>query len=277
MSKLLVKEINTGKEFEFRLRAQNTRIGRTPAENNLVLEDKGVSRQHAILQQSGTSYILIDLKSANGTLVNGKKVDEFILSDGDTISICNYLLKFSDQNEKIPIDCEYDDRSLGSVILERTPEQVLADLPQKGSPSASLTLDTTVTGANVDTLLKNPINPTPWLAHNNAGWAHHMLGNRRQAIYHLKMALMLKPVFCLGYYNLGLVLKKNRRYESARRRFEQVHRQCPKHAPTLLELGDMYVATAKHLKARNAFRTCVDLADGSLIGERCAQRRKALP
>ena len=154
MSKLLIKEINTGKEFEFTLSARNTRIGRTPEENDLILDDKRVSRQHAILQQSGASYILTDLKSANGTLVDGKKVDEFILSDGDTISICNYLLKFSDQNEKIPIDCEYDDRSLGSVLLERTPEQVLSDLPQKGSPSSSLTLSTTVTGATVDTLLK---------------------------------------------------------------------------------------------------------------------------
>ena len=129
----------------------------------------------------------------------------------------------------------------------------------------------------LEPLLVDPINPTPWLAHNNAGWAHHKMGNRREGVYHLKMAVMLKPEFCLGYYNLGRVHKSHRRYDQARRRFEQARRKCPNHAPTLLELGDIYLATSDHGKARDVFKDCVKIAGETLVGDRCANRRKALP
>lgn len=129
----------------------------------------------------------------------------------------------------------------------------------------------------LDPLLTDPLNPTPWLAHNNAGWAHHKLGQTRQSIYHLRMSVMLKPEFCLGYYNLGQVLKAGKRYEQARRQFELARKQCPKHAPTLLQLGDVYLATSNTVKARDVFKDCVKIAGDSIVGDRCASRKRALP
>ena len=129
----------------------------------------------------------------------------------------------------------------------------------------------------LEPLLTDPLNPTPWLAQNNAGWAYHKQGRTREATYHLKMAVMLKPEFCLGYYNLGQVMKSSRRYEAARRHFEQSRRHCPKHAPTLLQLGDVYLATSNKVKAKDAFRDCEKIAGESLVGDRCANRRRALP
>jgi pSer/pThr/pTyr-binding forkhead associated (FHA) protein len=50
------------------------RIGRTD-DNDLVVDDLGVSRRHAELRKSPTgSYEIIDLGSHNGTFVNGRRV-----------------------------------------------------------------------------------------------------------------------------------------------------------------------------------------------------------
>ena len=49
------------------------RLGRDKA-NDIVLEDKLVSRRHAVIQKIGEEYFLEDLGSTNGTLVNGKRV-----------------------------------------------------------------------------------------------------------------------------------------------------------------------------------------------------------
>ena len=50
-------------------------IGRSPDNNQLVLDDVEVSRWHARLDVSGNSVMLSDLNSANGTLLNGKPVN----------------------------------------------------------------------------------------------------------------------------------------------------------------------------------------------------------
>jgi ABC-type multidrug transport system ATPase subunit/pSer/pThr/pTyr-binding forkhead associated (FHA) protein len=64
-----------------------TKIGRRP-DNDIVVNDLGVSKQHAELRQSTTGrYQLIDLGSHNGTFVNGTRVNQVELKDGDIIAI----------------------------------------------------------------------------------------------------------------------------------------------------------------------------------------------
>jgi pSer/pThr/pTyr-binding forkhead associated (FHA) protein len=48
-------------------------LGRDQA-NDIVLEDKLVSRRHAVIQKIGEEYFLEDLGSTNGTLVNGQRI-----------------------------------------------------------------------------------------------------------------------------------------------------------------------------------------------------------
>lgn len=62
--------------------------------NTVVLKDAKVSRQHAQIQQQGNEYVLIDLNSSNGTYVNGQRIEEHVLSNGDEIHIGDYLLQF---------------------------------------------------------------------------------------------------------------------------------------------------------------------------------------
>ncbi len=72
---------------------ENVSIGRSPS-NDLVLPAAKVSRQHAAINKYKDRYILIDLKSSNGVFVNGRKIDEHTLEEGDEISISGYRFVF---------------------------------------------------------------------------------------------------------------------------------------------------------------------------------------
>jgi pSer/pThr/pTyr-binding forkhead associated (FHA) protein len=61
-------------------------LGRLP-DNDIVLEDKRVSRHHAEVVQQAGRWILRDTGSTNGTALNGKIVKEAALKPGDTISL----------------------------------------------------------------------------------------------------------------------------------------------------------------------------------------------
>lgn len=63
-----------------------TKIGRL-ADNDIVVNDKRVSRHHAELVQRGGRWVLRDTGSTNGTAVNGKLVKEAVLKPGDTLSL----------------------------------------------------------------------------------------------------------------------------------------------------------------------------------------------
>jgi hypothetical protein len=54
---------------------------------DLRLADTGVSRRHAELLVDEGAVTLVDLRSTNGTLVNGRQVQRVTLADGDRISI----------------------------------------------------------------------------------------------------------------------------------------------------------------------------------------------
>jgi Protein of unknown function (DUF3662)/FHA domain len=60
-------------------------IGRD-ATNDIMLDDRRLSRRHAKIEFRYGQFILFDLKSTNGTTVNGQPVTQFVLSPGDVIS-----------------------------------------------------------------------------------------------------------------------------------------------------------------------------------------------
>ena len=89
---LLVLE-EEGTSTEFRL-AASSNIGRT-MDNQVQLVCAGVSRHHAVIALGpNRQYVITDLQSQNGTFVNGEKVTEARLSDGDRIKIGEAILTF---------------------------------------------------------------------------------------------------------------------------------------------------------------------------------------
>jgi len=76
------------------LRATATRIGRL-SDNDIVLDDANVSRHHAVIIDTGTSFVISDLRSANGVNVRGERIrGTATLGDGDHIGICDHEFTF---------------------------------------------------------------------------------------------------------------------------------------------------------------------------------------
>jgi hypothetical protein len=68
-------------------------IGRLP-ECDVVVEDPGASRQHARIRRTDGGFVLVDLGSTNGTLVNDVPIQEHVLENGDHITIGETVLEF---------------------------------------------------------------------------------------------------------------------------------------------------------------------------------------
>ena len=94
----------TGRSAVARLRAPSgevhplfgaaTRIGRL-ADNDVVLDDADVSRHHAVVSDTGTTFVITDLRSANGVYVQDRRIRGSVpLSDGDRIRICQHHFVF---------------------------------------------------------------------------------------------------------------------------------------------------------------------------------------
>ena len=76
------------------MHAAATRIGRLP-DNDIVLDDASVSRHHAVIIDTGTSFVITDLRSANGVDVGNERIrGTATLADGDRIRICDHEFTF---------------------------------------------------------------------------------------------------------------------------------------------------------------------------------------
>lgn len=94
---------------------------------HVVLEDKRSSRKHALIIERGKKYFLKDLGSANGTLLNGERVDEQELHSGDVIRIGDTQFTF----KMVQSDYEQKKAEFFQVPQEPVPP-VMAD----GYPAA---------------------------------------------------------------------------------------------------------------------------------------------
>ncbi len=72
-------------------------IGRR-LENQLVIDDPRVSRNHAQLRAIKGRYVIFDLNSTGGTFVNGQRTSQSVLYPGDVISLAGVPLVFGQDN-----------------------------------------------------------------------------------------------------------------------------------------------------------------------------------
>jgi len=112
------------------------RVGRTP-DNDLRLNDRAVSGKHAeIYEVAGTWYVR-DAGSSNGTFVNGKKVRDTALKDGDVVKFgkCEVIFSSTDAGDSsertwddTKLEMERDATALHEII-ERGSENDAAAIP----------------------------------------------------------------------------------------------------------------------------------------------------
>ena len=91
-----------GKPGRIDLASDRLIMGRSP-ECGLVLDTGAVSRQHAQVIRHDDNYFIEDLKSRNGTYVNGNRITEATaLADNARIKVCEYLFTFHSEVVKPP-------------------------------------------------------------------------------------------------------------------------------------------------------------------------------
>ena len=89
----LILEHNSEVVKDYTLAKKSLTIGRH-VDNNVVLDDPGVSGFHARIDKTGSDYILTDLQSTNGTLLNEENIVSHRLSHGDKIMIGDHTILF---------------------------------------------------------------------------------------------------------------------------------------------------------------------------------------
>ena len=71
---------------QFTIETSPLYVGRAP-DNGVVVNDPATSRRHARFEVRGQDYLVVDLGSANGTLVDGARVVEQVLVSGSVVTM----------------------------------------------------------------------------------------------------------------------------------------------------------------------------------------------
>lgn len=82
-----------GENYTYPIENEAITIGRS-ADSDIAIADHTVSRKHARIQKSSKGYVLKDLKSHNGTHVNGTPIDKHLLKHQDVVKIGAASLTF---------------------------------------------------------------------------------------------------------------------------------------------------------------------------------------
>jgi transcriptional regulator with GAF, ATPase, and Fis domain len=123
---------------EFLLGDEEAVIGRDIAAT-VCVNSRSASRRHCMVRRNGDQYLIRDLASSNGTLVNGLPVTECVLRHGDQIAVSDALFVFaSDQAAELPLRTDViesrDDEGLEFATVQqaetlfRNPQRLLANM-----------------------------------------------------------------------------------------------------------------------------------------------------
>jgi pSer/pThr/pTyr-binding forkhead associated (FHA) protein len=89
---LLSLERGPGAGSLFLLDRDTTLIGRS--DSDIVLDGVTVSHRHAEVRRHGSSFIIVDVGSFNGTYLNRSPVDSAVMAEGDEIQVGKFRLIF---------------------------------------------------------------------------------------------------------------------------------------------------------------------------------------
>jgi adenylate cyclase len=98
----------------FYLTKETVTVGKLSG-NDFHLSDNSVSRNHCKFVKLKDSYKMVDLGSTNGTYVNGKRITEKKLEEGDNITIGRTIIKFLIEEKKESYT-DVDDQKISMVV-----------------------------------------------------------------------------------------------------------------------------------------------------------------
>jgi serine phosphatase RsbU (regulator of sigma subunit) len=86
-------------------------IGKLAADCQLVLASRVISKQHARITRDGETYSVEDLKSLNGTYLNGTRLSPYTprpLKPDDEIRICDFVFQFRAEDGRVSVELTQD-------------------------------------------------------------------------------------------------------------------------------------------------------------------------
>ncbi len=127
-SLFVIRGEDQGSRFE--LTGDRITLGRDPT-NTVRLRDGEVSRRHAEIRRSGEEFWLVDLGSSNGTFVNGQRITQHRLINGDQIQVGRSLLLFTQppeethpfEAEKVSIGLPEEEQRKSRIVRSIRPEE----------------------------------------------------------------------------------------------------------------------------------------------------------
>jgi transcriptional regulator with GAF, ATPase, and Fis domain len=105
-------------------------------DNDIILNDDTVSRHHCKIIQEDTGYVLVDLRSTNGTFINKVRIREAFLKPGCTISVGQTQLKFNAREEAVEIVPSRNDQC-GQLIGGNAKMREIYSILEKIAPTAT--------------------------------------------------------------------------------------------------------------------------------------------
>lgn len=189
------------------------------------------------------------------------------------------LFQFCAADEASP-DCRYNEaEAYARRALEASPEHREA----KNALGVSLIhlkrYDEAV--AVLKPLANDILYPSPEKAWGNLGWAYLERGSLDEAIDALRRAVAAQPLFCVGYYRLGLAYEKKDNLALSR---EALSKAVDTDRPECKRLQEAFGARARVLtrqgfkdEARADLQRCRELSSSTPAGQRCAAELQTNP
>jgi hypothetical protein len=136
---------------EVELNRARMTLGRHPR-NDIVLQHRAVSGEHAAISMLERDVFLEDLGSTNGTRIKGKRIERHLLSDGDRFMVAVFDLHYVGSAPALSATTAAPAPAAGPVAapaparaLPPLPVPILANAPDAPLPVASIEV---MTGSN---------------------------------------------------------------------------------------------------------------------------------
>jgi len=109
--------------------------GRHPSQE-IQLLDAEVSRRHFLIRVEGNDHVITELQAANGLYVNGAKVKEHKLQEGDQIRVGATVLVYSRQDDEDHTDAVQEQRRAERSLRERGTLLQDVEIPPNKPPAS---------------------------------------------------------------------------------------------------------------------------------------------
>src|SRR5215471_1015940 len=143
---VVIKGTERGREYE--ISSDVIRAGKDDA-NDIVLKEETVSRVHFEIIRDAKGYLLRDLRSTNGTFLDGAEVREAYLRSGSVVTVGTVQLKFQPFEERIEI-LPSEKEALGELVGRSLRMREIYGLVERIAPTEATVLIEGETGTGKD-------------------------------------------------------------------------------------------------------------------------------